>query len=62
MEDQMYYLRIRCKKRLGVLVQLTHALEAGDFHIMHANITSVNDHIISSFTIEVLAYKLHYCI
>ena len=54
MEAQMYHLCIDCEKSPGVLVQLTHALEALDFDILNANVTSVNDHVLNTLLIEVI--------
>lgn len=53
MEEQTYHLRIHCKKGPGVLVQLTRALEALDFEIVNANLTSVNDHILNTVVVKV---------
>ncbi|MCO5601065.1 hypothetical protein L7F22_055182 [Adiantum nelumboides] len=52
MEEQTYHLRIHCKKGPGVLVQLTKALEALDFEIVNANLTSVNDHILNNVVVK----------
>eukprot|EP00250_Pteridium_aquilinum_P002581 c12804_g1_i1 orf=501-1724(-) len=52
MEEQTYHLRIHCKKGPGVLVQLTRALEALDFEIVNANLTSVNDHILNTVVVK----------
>lgn len=52
MEEQMYHLRIHCKKGPGVLVQLTSALEALDFDIVNANLTSVNDHVLNTVVVK----------
>lgn len=49
----MYHLRIHCKKGPGVLVQLTSALEALDFDIVNANLTSVNDHVLNTVVVKV---------
>lgn len=53
MEEQTYHLRIHCKKGPGVLVQLTRALEALDFEIVNANLTSVSDHILNTIVVKV---------
>lgn len=52
MEEQTYHLRIHCKKGPGVLVQLTSALEALDFDIVNANLTSVNDHVLNTVVVK----------
>lgn len=53
MEEQTYHLRIHCKKEPGVLVQLTRALEALDFEIVNANLTSVSNHILNTIVVKV---------
>lgn len=58
MEEQLYQFRIHCKKSPGVLLQLTRALESLEFEIINANLTSVNDHILNTFVIEVVNKEL----
>lgn len=53
MEEHTYHLRIHCKKGPGVMVQLTRALEALDFEIVNANLTSVSDHILNTIVVTV---------
>lgn len=53
MEEQTYNLRIHCKKGPGVLVQLTQALEALDFEIVNANLTSISDRILNTIVVKV---------
>lgn len=53
MEDNIYHFRIHCKKSPGVLVHLTRALEALEFEILNANLTSVDDHILNTLVVEV---------
>ena len=55
----MYHLCIDCERSPGVLVQLTHALEALDFDILNANLTSVNDHVLNTLVIQVIICHLH---
>lgn len=52
MEEFTYHLRIHCKKGPGVLVQLTRALEALDFEIVNAILTSVSDHILNTIVLK----------
>ena len=59
MEAQMYHLCIDCEKSPGVLVQLTHALEALDFDILNANLTSVNDHVLNTLVIQVKSVNFY---
>ena len=51
--EPTYHLRIHVKKGHGVLLQLTKALDALDFEIMNANLTTINDRFINTIVMKV---------
>eukprot|EP00249_Psilotum_nudum_P015375 c25292_g2_i2 orf=232-1449(+) len=53
MTEQTYHLRIHCKNRPGILVQLAQSFEALDFDIVNANLTSISDHILNTIVVKV---------
>ncbi|KAH7446139.1 hypothetical protein KP509_01G041100 [Ceratopteris richardii] len=53
MEENIYHLRIHCKKSPGVLIQLSRALESLELEIVNANLTAIDDHILNTVVVEV---------
>eukprot|EP00249_Psilotum_nudum_P015374 c25292_g2_i1 orf=109-1299(+) len=53
LEEQIYQLWIHCKKEPGVVVQLTRAVDALNFHILNCNLISVSDHILKTIVVKV---------
>lgn len=53
MEGPIFQLRIHCKKTLGVLTQLTVAIEALELEVRNASILSVDGRILNTVIVEV---------
>ena len=51
--EPTYHLRIHVKKGYGVLLQLTKALDALDFEIVNANLTTISDRFINTIVMKV---------
>ena len=51
--EPTYHLRIHVKKGDGVLLQLTKALDALDFEIVNANLTTISDRFINTIVMKV---------
>jgi hypothetical protein len=53
LEEQMYQLQISCQRALGVLVQLTQALESMDLDVLNAHHSSFQESILNTSIVEV---------
>ncbi|KAH7439664.1 hypothetical protein KP509_04G071500 [Ceratopteris richardii] len=58
MEERTFQLKIHCKNGQDALVKLSKAIEALKLEILNANLTLVNDHMLSSLVVKTNIGKL----
>ncbi|KAH7439663.1 hypothetical protein KP509_04G071400 [Ceratopteris richardii] len=58
MEERTFQLRLHCKNGQDALVKLSKAMEALKLEILNANLTVMNDHMLSSLVVKTSIGKL----